>query len=452
MESTPITPTIVIDGMFYQMANSGIAHLWRSLCEEWSRNGFARHLVLLDRNGTAPRIPGLRYRDIPTYDYDRTGDDAMLLQFLCTQEKADLFISTYYTTPITTPSAFMAYDMIPEVIGADLREVMWQEKHRAIMHACAYLAISENTARDLVAYFPHVDPALVRVAHCGLKKTLTPATTAEIARFRQEFGLSKPYVLVVGERRGSDDYKNALLLFRAFAEWRQRDDFTILCVGGNPELEEPLGDLVRPEDCQVLQLDEDELRAAYSGAVALVYPSRYEGFGMPVIEAMACDCPVITCRNSSLVEVAGEAALFVPETGIAELRQALEQVQQPAVRARLIAAGRLQCRRFSWPHMADIVEQTLRQTVARLAAGTLPPPIPFWGDFRRMQSRLQHVMTQVGHGWNFFAQSQCELEHVRSLLRGMESSKFWKMRQAFVRSKRLLRLPHTESPLDRKCA
>ncbi|MGB3192154.1 MAG: class I SAM-dependent methyltransferase, partial [Limnoraphis sp.] len=143
-------PTILVDGVFFQMYKTGIARVWRSLLEEWAKNEFSPHIVVLDRVGTAPKIPGIFYRTIPAYDYNQTEADRELLQQICDEEGADLFISTYYTTPISTPSVFMAYDMIPEVLGADFNEPMWREKHHAIRHASGYISISENTASDLV--------------------------------------------------------------------------------------------------------------------------------------------------------------------------------------------------------------------------------------------------------------------------------------------------------------
>ena len=108
-----------------------------------------------------------------------------------------------------------------------------------------------------------------------------------------------------------------------------------------------------------MQLTDEELRLAYSGAVALVYPSKYEGFGMPVIEAMACACPVITCANASIPEVAGEAAIYVHDDDVMGLADALCEVQKPSVRNVLINAGLAQTKKFSWSNMAKIVSTAL---------------------------------------------------------------------------------------------
>jgi glycosyltransferase involved in cell wall biosynthesis len=108
-------------------------------------------------------------------------------------------------------------------------------------------------------------------------------------------------------------------------------------------------------------LNDDELQAAYSGAIALAYPSRYEGFGLPVLEAMACSCPAITCRNSSIPEVGGEAVVYVDPDSVEQMHQALLEVQQPAVRQRLVALGLAQAQQFSWTQMARAFGTQLAQ-------------------------------------------------------------------------------------------
>ena len=112
------SPTILVDGVFFQLYNTGIARVWRSVLAEWAKTDFANHILLLDRANTA-KIPGIRYRALPAYDYKNVAADKQMLQRICNEENADLFISTYYTTPVSTPSVFMAYDMIPEVLGSE---------------------------------------------------------------------------------------------------------------------------------------------------------------------------------------------------------------------------------------------------------------------------------------------------------------------------------------------
>lgn len=349
-------PKILIDGVFFQLYRTGIARLWQSLLEEWTESGFAKHIVVLDRAGTAPKIPGIWYRSVPPYDYETTDVDRGILQQVCDEEGADLFISTYYTTPLSTPSVFMAYDMIPEVVGANLNEPMWQEKHHAIRHASAYIAISENTAIDLGKFFPEVDTKSVSVAHCGVKSLFSPASQEDIKGFKNKYGISKPYFISVG---GGANYKNSILFFKAFAQLASKQGFEIVCTGSGVLLEGELRNYTLGSVVHKLQLDDEELRLAYAGAVALVYPSKYEGFGLPVLEALSCGCPVITCPNASIPEVAGEAALYVNDEDVEGLADALCEVQKPKVRNSLISAGLEQAKKFSWSTMAKTVSSAL---------------------------------------------------------------------------------------------
>ena len=370
---------IVIDGIFFQsQQRSGIARVWQSLMAEWVKDGFAQHIVMLDRAGTIPKIAGIEYRSIPVYDYNKTDADRQMLQQMCDRENADLFVSTYYTTPLTARSAFVAYDMIPEVTGADLNNPMWREKHRAIRQAASYIAISQSTARDLVKFFPEISPPSITVARCGIQKHFYPSSLPEIASFKTAHRIEKPYFLIVGERLGFNGYKNTIAFFQALSRLSSKSGFDVVCTSGQPALEPILQQYTAGFNVHLLYLGDDELRAAYSGAIALVFPSKYEGFGLPILEAMACGCPVITSPNSSIPEVAGEAAFYVSENDVNALGNALFDVQKPDIRNSLIAAGLGQSRKFSWSSMAKNVSLALMQAAGsqqQIAAKAPEAPI-----------------------------------------------------------------------------
>ncbi|MEH1765201.1 MAG: O-linked N-acetylglucosamine transferase family protein [Nostoc sp.] len=349
-------PKIVVDGVFFQLNQSGIARVWKSLLEEWVKSGFAKHIIVLDRAGTAPKIPGIRYRNVPVYDYSKVDADRTILQEICDEEDVDVFISSYYTTPITTPSVFMAYDMVPEVLGWDMNNPMWQAKHHGIQYASAYIAISENTADDLAKFFPHIPIESITRAYCGIKNALSPAEISAINAFTSKYDITKPYFLLVGAG-GSN--KNIILFFQAFAQLANSYGFEIVLTGSGDILTPELRTYTSGSIVHMLQLSDEELAIAYSGAVALVYPSIYEGFGMPLVEAMACGCPVITCPNSSIPEVAGEAAIYVNHDDVDGLTNALCEVQKPSVRQSLITTGFAQAKKFSWSKMANTVSDAL---------------------------------------------------------------------------------------------
>ncbi len=356
-------PIILIDGVFFQRYKTGIARVWRTLLSEWAGTTFANHIVVLDRAKTAPQIPGIRYHLIPAHDYNHLEDDRALLQELCDEEGADLFISTYYSYPLSTPSVLMVHDMIPEVAATHdprardtLDEPMWQEKHAAISRASAFIAVSENTAYDLVTFFPDIDPTQVTIAKEGVAAVFQPASPPDIATFKQKYGIHKPYFLTVGSSVG---YKNTILFYQAIAQLVSHEGFDIVAVGAGGALEDEFRAYTKGITVHTLRLSDEELAIAYSGAIALVYPSKYEGFGLPIVEAMACGCPVVTCANGSIPEVAGDAALYVSDTNVMEMVDALCEVQKPHVRGSLIAAGLERARSYSWTDMATAVAAAL---------------------------------------------------------------------------------------------
>ncbi|PSB46781.1 hypothetical protein C7B80_12160 [Cyanosarcina cf. burmensis CCALA 770] len=383
---------IIIDGVFFQLYKTGIARVWKSLLQEWFNTGFAKHIIVLDRAETAPKISGIKYRTIPAYDYSNTDEDRAMLQQICDEEEASLFISTYYTTPLSTPSVFLAHDMIPEIMGADFNHPMWREKHYGIQHASTYIAVSENTARDLVKFFPDISLEDLTVAYNGIEHNIfSPASKDDINLFKTKYGILKPYFLLVGAGEG---YKNSILFFKAFAQISSRQGFDIVCTGSGWSAEIDYRDYTSGSTVHMLKLSDEELSIAYSAAVALVYPSKYEGFGLPVLEALACGCPVITCPNGAIPEVAGEAAIYVNDWNVNELVNALCDVQKPDIRNSLIIAGLHRAKQFSWSKMADIVSSALIDATL-LPLNLRDTNYIIFPDWSQLEESLNYELEQV---------------------------------------------------------
>jgi len=135
-----------------------------------------------------------------------------MLQQCCDAAGADLFISTYYTVPLTTPSVFMAHDMIPENTPFfDLNHPIWQVKHHGIRHASAFIAVSRNTALDLIRFHPPAANSMT-IAHNGIDTSqFYPSSATDIDQFRKQHSIDKPYFLYIGDRTA---YKKRLALFR----------------------------------------------------------------------------------------------------------------------------------------------------------------------------------------------------------------------------------------------
>jgi glycosyltransferase involved in cell wall biosynthesis len=387
---------IVIDGIFFHIANTGIARVWRSVLAKWCDSGFIENIILIDRGHTAPSIPGLQYYHLPPFNYEEEALFSTKLQEICDQFHADLFISTYYTTPLSTPSILMIHDMIPEVMGWNLREFWWREKHYAILYASQYIAVSKNTAQDFMRFYPEVQPSRIRVIHNGVDKGFHPAELREISEIKTKFAINAPYLLLVGTHFGINQYKNGTILFEALKNWQSPEKLVVVCVGSNVNLQAEMPSLPNNIDICLIQPTDEELKALYSGAIALVYPSLYEGFGLPILEAMACGCPVITCHNSSLPEVGKDAVIYIDGQNIIEMIEALENVQNQEIRNELITKGKERAKNFSWSTTADKISdlclEMIGDTKNKAEKGNF---ISLWQDFRQCQVREHQYLSMA---------------------------------------------------------
>ncbi|MEY4701096.1 MAG: hypothetical protein RL326_1283 [Pseudomonadota bacterium] len=339
---------LVVDGVFFQLNSTGIARVWRSVLERWSQQPFSSEILVLDRANTAPRFPGLRYRSIPEYTVGQDDDDRAMLQTIIDEEGGEIFVSTYYTSVLRTKTLQVVYDMIPEILGYPVdREPAWIEKHHAFRKADHFLCISNNTRADLHRFFPTISEAASATVYLGVdERIFRPSSADEVVTFHNKYSLTRPYFLFCGS---GDGYKNARMALEALGALPSQHGFEIIMATRGP-VSMAFRDAIENGMLRVLSLTDDELRVAYAGAVALLYPSLYEGFGLPILEAMACNCPVICNDKASLPEVAGDAALYATNSG--QLANALCEVQKPEVQSVLIQAGRARLSSFSWDKTA----------------------------------------------------------------------------------------------------
>lgn len=265
-------------------------------------------------------------------------------------ERPDVVHETYYASRpalrVAAPRVLTVFDMIhelhPESFPAG--DPIAGRKRSAIARADRILCISENTRRDLLSLFP-IPEDRVTVTHLGFGNLPVPGFSAV-----DRIGPA-PYLLFVGRRPG---YKNFLGLARAVASRPSlRDHLRIACFGGGPATArecEALASLGLAGDQVVFLEGGDEVLAAlYRGAAALVYPSRYEGFGIPPLEAMSVGCPVVCSSTSSIPEVVGPAGEYFDPDEVESIASAIEVViSSPSRRKELMELGHVRCREFSW--------------------------------------------------------------------------------------------------------
>lgn len=264
----------------------------------------------------------------------------------------------------------LSYRLYPDSYPDSLRSYLEAVVPRSVEHAQLVLADSEATQRDVIAAYD-VDPAKVRVLYCGVDAVFKPQD-AEAARrdVGARYGIQSPYFLSVGTIQPRKNIARIIAALRGVME--KGLPHHLVHVGRPGWLHEPI--LNAPQEHGVADrvhfltdIDDDEdLATLYSGATAFVFPSIYEGFGIPVLEAMACGTPVITGNISSLPEVAGEAAILVDPTEVDAIGDALATLAtDEGMRAQLIAAGKERAAMFTWERAAT----ELRAHLASVALG-----------------------------------------------------------------------------------
>jgi glycosyltransferase involved in cell wall biosynthesis len=310
-------------------------------------------VIVFDRGGSAPRISGTHYWTINKHSFNKSAADSLYLQSLCDKFNVSFFVSTYYTTPTETPSFFMGYDMIPEILGFPLEDQTWKEKDIAILSALKHGMISLNSIQDLKTIYPHLESHLISHLPLGVDPNIYRSNAHEESHFLERHSLQRgKFILLVGERLGYYGYKNCDLVIKALS-LNKSPDFSILCVGGQETIEDELIRINPNIKISRISATDEDLRAAYSTAHCLIYPSKYEGFGLPPLEAMACGCPVITCNNSSISEVAGNAAIYVNEEDPSETLNAIDSLRLLQVREDFIKRGYQQVEKFNFGNTAD---------------------------------------------------------------------------------------------------
>ncbi len=332
------------------------------------RNGFRPLLMQKIRSTGLPRKEVERVWRRAKHRHNRQASIKKLKE-----QDFDLFHPTYYDPYFLSylkgkPFVLTIYDMIHEMFPGYFKPDDKTSEHKALLarEAAGIIAISSSTKADITKYLD-VDPAKIEVIH------LASSLTGE----SEEIAVPGEYVLHVGERCR---HKNFKTLLAAFADLTATfPDLHLVCAGqksfDRSELALIQG-LGLADRCTRVSPNDRQLAFLYENAALLVYPSLYEGFGLPILEAFAADCPVALSDASCFPEIAGDAALYFDPSDVTSTTRALEKLlSDSATREALIRRGQEQLRSFSWTATAEKTAAVYRRC---LPGGTVSgkPDIP----------------------------------------------------------------------------
>jgi len=267
---------------------------------------------------------------------------------------------TYYHLPPVPPHTrvvITVHDLICEVLNPDVKgpEVLLRE--RALRRADGIICVSENTKADLLRFYPLGDKPILVAHHGNSLRQTTPRA--------QE--LTTPYLLYVGTRGVA--CKNFGLVLKTLAENERLKPFALVCFGGGAFTPVELAAIRQAGltgRVHHRQGSDAVLAGCYQQATALIYPSRYEGFGLPPIEAMGLGCPVLASSAPPMPEVIGDAALFFDPGSAEQLSAALARLlTESGLRAALIERGRKREQLYSWDTTARKIHEFYRSLPAR---------------------------------------------------------------------------------------
>jgi mannosyltransferase len=264
-----------------------------------------------------------------------------------------IFHSSYYRTPDFNgiKQVVTVYDFTYELYRSGLRRAVHHyQKQRAIREAAGIICISESTKKDLLRLYPSTPESLITVIHLGISSAYEPVDKNTGVPDSLKWVPQTKFVLFVGDR---SEYKNFDL---AILSVSRITDCHLVIIGGG-ELtsgeQQLLESILSKRHRHLSGVADVTLNILYNYAFCLLYPSHYEGFGLPPLEAMQAHCPVVAVNCSSLPEVCGDAALLTDNADSEQFVDQLLTLEDDTTRKMMITRGKLQARKFTWKNTCE---------------------------------------------------------------------------------------------------
>jgi len=371
---------VAIDARYVATTQSGVGMYTANLVQALAALDSENRYTYIIRHGQPPLRVGENFTPWTTrisFENHWVGDlwQNCYLPFKLRARQADLFHGPAVFLPLTKlgfRTVVTIHDLVafrfPETVPVKYGLYMRLMIRLAVRSADRVIAASLQTRDDLVERL-RVPAEKIAVIHEGLDQSFQPVRNpARLAEVRRRDGLRGPYILFVGNL---EPRKNLVRLIEAFGRLKARHTLPHqLIVAGKRgwlyrsifEAVERLG--LRDDVIFTGYVPAEDLPALYAMADLFAFPSLYEGFGLPVLEAMACGTPVLTARTGSLPEVAGEAAWYVDPLDVEALADGMARIlTDPGTRADLVDRGLLQAKRFTWAKTAAATLDIYRRTL-----------------------------------------------------------------------------------------
>jgi len=300
---------------------------------------------------------------------------ALPLNLFLTALKPDAFLTlTHYAprvSPVPTVVSIMDLSFLhfPETFNKDDLYQLKNWTKYSVMNAKRIITISKSSKDDIIKFY-NVKEDIVRVVHLGLKKIDMDKTSKSLS----DFGINKKFILFVGTLQPR---KNIISLIKAFAilPVEQKDNYQLVIIGKKgwmyqDILDAPVKFGIEDKTLFLDYVSNSELPLFYKEASVFVLPSLYEGFGLPILEAMRYGCPVITSNVSSLPEAGGDAALYFDPNDIEDIQdKILKVITDSSLREEMITKGTDHYKKFTWEKAAKEVLSVVEEAMGKKESG-----------------------------------------------------------------------------------
>jgi glycosyltransferase involved in cell wall biosynthesis len=367
---------IGIDARFYGPSRKGLGRYTQEIVDRVVSDRNNDYVVFLScDNFDEFKIDGANVKKVLADVRWYTFAEQFLLPRMIAREKLDLMHWPHFNVPLFCPVNFVVtiHDLIltkfPTVKASTLRPVFYwftNLAYRLVISSAVYrakkiIAVSQFTKDDLIKHFRLPDEKIV-VTHLGVAQVFTTADTMSATDILSKYGIKQSFLLYVGN---AYPHKNLEGLIKIFPEIKKlRPEMQLVLVGKDDYFYDRVKAFAREYDTSGNDMlfpgfvPDADLIYFYRHALAYVFPSQYEGFGLPPLEAMALGCPVISSNKASMPEILGDAALyFNPNDEIEMISQILKMVDNDDLRNELLEGGKEQVKKYDWGKCA---EETLK--------------------------------------------------------------------------------------------